>query len=202
MSVEDGSDGAPHVERPPMEGDATVKVLVDDPDTRERYVGWLEDRYQVSGDEIGIDVVVDRADRPCVVLLGRPDADPADVVTELRGDGFSGAVGFVLPRDSDGTLEGMQDTAAVTPPVTRADVRELVDRLVRRRRYRALLEQDYAVTVELTERTVGDGTSVDAGGLAERKRGLQSSLRSIVEKFDDVDYTAIFREGFTDYSSS
>lgn len=177
----------------------TVLVVEPDPDTLQRYVGWLDRTYDVitamSGDE-----AVDAATAADVVLLDRrlPDRSGDAVAADLADRPDAPMVALLSTVDPDPDIVGLACDDYLLKPLSESELSDSVSRLVRRGDYddrlatyaslaskRATLES--AVPVD---ELLGD-PEYDA--LCRRTESLRQELDGLVGEFEKDDFEAAFR---------
>jgi two-component system response regulator AdeR len=183
-----------------MTGESPVVLVVDDePDVADSYAAFIRDRYAVRTAYSGETALGELDDDVDVVLLDRrmPNMFGDDVLEAVRERGFDCRVAMVTAVDPDVDIIDMEFDDYVVKPVTRSEVIDTVDRLLRVSEYERALREYYRVTrkyVALTEAR-GDtdlNSDPEFATLTERRERLREELESTAERFVDGDFEALF----------
>ncbi|MEF8814174.1 MAG: response regulator [Halovenus sp.] len=134
-----------------MATDVSVLIVDDELDTADVYGAHLEDEYDVSIVNSG-DAALETADSGTdVVLLDRrmPDTTGDEVLAQLRDRGFDGRVIMVTAVDPDIDIIEMAFDEYLVKPVTGAQLRDAVERMLARDTLEAKVEEMFAVASKL-----------------------------------------------------
>jgi len=182
--------------------DTPVVLIVDDePDVAEAYAAHASDRYEVrtaySG-EGALDALDDDVD---VVLLDRrmPDLVGDEVLAEIRERGLDCRVAMVTAVDADFDIIDMEFDDYVVKPVSREELLDTIDRLLRCASYERKLREFYRVTRTLaTLRSTKDAAELaeneEVQELARRRERLKDRLSTAAETLADEDFETLFRD--------
>jgi len=181
------------------EPSAVVLVVDDDPDVADSYAAFIRDQYEVRTAYSG-EAALERLDDDVdVVLLDRrmPDMSGDEVLEEIRERGLDCRVAMVTAVDPDVDIIDMEFDDYVVKPVTREEVLETVDRLLRVAEYERTLREYYRVTrkwVTLSDARPGEDIESDPefADLAERRDQLREKLESTAADFADDDFETLF----------
>lgn len=185
-----------------VEPDQAVVLVVDDePDVADSYAAITRERYSVrtaySGEEAleELDVDVD------VVLLDRrmPDMLGDDVLETIRDRGLDCRVAMVTAVDPDVDIIDMEFDDYVVKPVTREEVLETIERLLRVAEYERTLREYYRVTRKHVALSSAKGLdeladNPEFGDLTDRRDQLRDRLESTAEGFADNDFETLFSD--------
>lgn len=176
----------------------TVLIVDDDPQVRLLYQAMLESEYAIKLADSGevalatIDHTVD------AVLLDRRMAGMSggDVLRRLRDAGHDQPVGMVTALEPDFDVLEMGFDGYLVKPVAKAELRELVETLLLRSEYDAVMREYFGLVAKVTalerrksakELEASDAYSASSSRLELIKQQAQSALDTAIEtgKFDD-----------------
>lgn len=170
---------------------ATVLVVDDEPDIVALYEDYLRDTYDVRTAPGG-DAALDRLDADVdVVLLDRrmPGTAGDEVLAAIEERGFTVRVALVTATSPDFDIVDMGIEDYLVKPVTRAEVRETVSRLLlideyseRRRRLQTLEVKRNVLALEKTQAELRD--SDEYRRLCGEIQRLESRLASLTDSLD------------------
>lgn len=180
---------------------ATVLVVEDEEPVAALYEQWLTDGYDVlvafSGEQALrlYDRTVD------VVLLDRrlPGMSGDGVVDAVRQSPHDCRIAMVTAVEPDVDIVNLGIDEYTVKPVDEDDLRELIQRLLRRRTYDELLGELYALASKkgaLEAHNSRDRlrTSQEYAELRERLDELHERIDETVEEFDDEDFVGFLRD--------
>jgi DNA-binding response OmpR family regulator len=180
---------------------ATVLVVDDEPDVADAYAAQLNSEFIVAtaygGQEAldKLDVSVD------VVLLDRrmPGVSGDEVLEVIRERDLSIRVAMVTAVDPDFDIIEMPFDDYIIKPVSRDELFETIDRLLRAGTYEEQMRRYYALSAKHATLSANKPESELAGNeqfqqLEEEMESLRDSLDETVEEFDDDDFVAAFRD--------
>ncbi|WP_254271128.1 response regulator transcription factor [Haloarcula marina] len=165
-------------------GTPTVLVVEDEQHLADLYTDYLADRYRVetaySGEE-GIAMLSPDVD---VVLLDRrmPVVSGNEVLAEIEEQGYPCRVAMVTAVNPDFDIIEMRVDDYLVKPVTREDLREVVERLHKIAAYNEQLQE---LTSQKLKRNVLQVEKTQAElESSERYRRLQSEIADIEKNVD------------------
>lgn len=178
-----------------MFGDASgVLIAAPEPETVAQVRSWLVDDYRVETTTDGDDALA---------RIGTVDAAVID--RELRTETGTVVATAIERRDAHTTtilgrtrVDGDQVGIGIPKSASKADLRETVDRLVRRARYDQLLTEYAAVAAERGAVECEPGSALPSDRAAtdaaiENRLGeLVETADELVTSFDGVDFRAVF----------
>jgi DNA-binding response OmpR family regulator len=181
--------------------DPVVMVVDDEPDVADSYAVIAGERYDVRTAYSGEQALAELDDDLDVVLLDRrmPDILGEDVLAEIRDRGIDCRVAMVTAVDPGVDKIDMEFDDYVVKPVTREELLDTVDRLLRVAEYERTLREYYRVTrkhAALSAATsAGDLTDdPEFVELTERRDHLGERLAETADRFADADFEALFRD--------
>ena len=133
-----------------------------------------------------------------VVLLDRrmPDLLGEDVLETIRDRGLDCRVAMVTAVDPDVDIIDMEFDDYVVKPVTREEVLETIERLLRVAEYERVLREYYRVTRKYAALSAADSVEVsgdpDFEELCDRRDRLEEKLETTAERFADADFERLF----------
>jgi len=185
-----------------MTGESPVVLVVDDePDVADSYAAFVRDRYAVRTAYSG-QAALDELDEDVdVVLLDRrmPDMFGDEVLERIRERGLECRVAMVTAVDPDIDIIDMEFDDYVVKPVTRSDVLDTVERLLRVSEYERTLREYYRVTRKHVALSNARGNAnladdPEFAELTERRERLHEELESTAERFVDGDFETLFSD--------
>jgi DNA-binding response OmpR family regulator len=179
----------------------TILVVDDEADVADAYAAQLADEYDVDTAYSGEEALEKLSAKIDVVLLDRrmPGISGDDVLDRIREEGYDCRVAMVTAVDPDFDIIEMPFDDYVIKPVSRADLFDTIERLLTCAEYEQKLQAYYRVSTkyatllanksnaELVEREEFDQ-------LKARRERLREELDETVNRFDDEDFAAVFRE--------
>ena len=180
---------------------ATVLVVDDEPDVADAYAAQLQDEFIVStayGGQEALDKIDDAVD---VVLLDRrmPGISGDEVLAKIRERELRIRVAMVTAVDPDFDIIEMPFDDYVIKPVSRDDLFETINRLLRSSEYEDRLRRYYALTAKHATLMANKPESELAE--SDQFRQLETELSEIrdalnrtISEFDDDDFAAAFRD--------
>jgi len=177
----------------------TVLVVDDEQNVVDAYALWLDDECDVrtaAGGEEALEAVNDDID---AVLLDRrmPDISGDEVLTEIRERDVECRVAMVTAVDPDFDILEMPFDAYLTKPVEKADLEEVVERLLSLREYDRRVEEQFAlaeklaaIQAEKTEEELAE--SEEYAALEERMAELREESADVMAEMDDESLDAVF----------
>jgi DNA-binding response OmpR family regulator len=180
---------------------ATILVVDDEPDVADAYAAQLQDEFIVStayGGQEALDKIDDAVD---VVLLDRrmPGISGDEVLNKIRDRELRIRVAMVTAVDPDFDIIEMPFDDYVIKPVSRDDLFETINRLLRSSEYEERLRRYYALTAKHATLMANKPESELAE--SDQFRQLESELEEIrdalnetISEFDDDDFAAAFRD--------
>jgi len=180
---------------------ATILVVDDEPDVADAYAAQLQDEFIVStayGGQEALDKIDDAVD---VVLLDRrmPGISGDEVLAKIRDRELRIRVAMVTAVDPDFDIIEMPFDDYVIKPVSRDDLFETINRLLRSSEYEDRLRRYYALTAKHATLMANKPESELAE--SDQFRQLETELEEIrdalnrtISEFDDDDFAAAFRD--------
>jgi len=190
------------------EGTPTVLVVDDETEITALYGEWLSDAYDVrqayNGEE-ALDEVDETVD---VVLLDRrmPDLSGDEVLTAIRERGLDCRVAMVTAVDPDFDILELGFDDYLVKPVSRDDLNEVVERLLRRSTYDDHMQEYFSLasrkaTLEAEKPASELEASEEYQDLLAELDALQGTLSESFAELDDEDFRAAFAALDTDDGS-
>jgi len=172
--------------------DATVLVVDDENSLADLYAHWLSEEYEVLtayGGEEALELVDDDVD---VVLLDRrmPELSGDEVLEEIRGRNYDCRVAMVTAVDPDFDIIDMQCDDYLVKSVTREDLTETVEFLLKLDEYdekqNELTSKKIRRNVLEVEKTDEELRNSEAFGALEREiAALEDELGEMSEELGD-----------------
>jgi DNA-binding response OmpR family regulator len=183
-----------------MTGTATVLVVEDERELADLFADWLATSYDVRTAYTADGALAELDDAVDVVLLDRrlPERSGDDVLDEIRTEGYDCQVAMVTAVDPDFDVLELGIDAYVVKPVERAELDDLVSRLLARSLYSEEVQEFFA----LASKRATLETSKSADELAENDRydelcaaieEKRDGLDTLVDDLDDDDFLAVIR---------
>jgi len=186
---------------------ATVLVVDDEPDVADAYAAQIEDEYLVCTAYSGAEAIERLDSEIDVVLLDRrmPDISGDEVLERIRERGIDCRVAMVTAVDPDFDIIEMGFDDYVTKPVTREDLRELIERLLTCAAYERQIQEYYSLsskyaTLAEAKTEAELAASDEYEELQRRRERLRERLDETVSRFEDEHFATVFRELHGDYS--
>lgn len=182
---------------------AVVLVVDDDPQIRSVFTDYLE-AFDVRTAESGSAAIEAMDHDVDVVLLDRrmPGMSGEELLTTLRENDYDQPIAMVTAVEPDFDVLGMGFDDYVVKPVFEEDLRNLVETMLLRREYDAVIREYFALVSKVTALKREKGPSALAGD--ERYEASQSRLEEIKQEARNALDAAIesgkFDELFLDHS--
>ena len=180
---------------------ATVLVVDDEPDVADAYAAQLNSEFIVAtayGGQEALDTLDVSVD---VVLLDRrmPGVSGDEVLEAIRKRDLNIRVAMVTAVDPDFDIIEMPFDDYIIKPVSRDELFETIDRLLRAGTYEEQMRRYYALSAKHATLSANKPESELTGNeqfqqLEVEMESLQDSLDETVEEFDDDDFVAAFRD--------
>ena len=184
------------------ESEQEVVLVVDDESAiTETYADFLEPEYAVRTAYNGEDALAKLDATVDVVLLDRrmPGLVGDDVLEAIREGGVDVRVAMVTAIDPGFDIVDMEFDEYVVKPVTEAELRETVDRLLRCAEYERKLREFYRVSrthaaLESAKSRAELENSGEFQRLEARRTELREALATTTGDLADEDFEALFRD--------
>lgn len=183
--------------------DVTPVLLIveDELSLSDLYAQWFADEYDVRTASTG-EEALDRLDESVdIVLLDRriPGLSGDEVLTRVRDRKLDCRVAMVTAVEPDFDIIGLGFDDYLTKPVTKTDLRSVVEGLLRREKYDQTLQNYYAlVTKRAALKTTKTASTLSADDryqrLSARIQAYQADLDRTESGFDSEDFEAAFRD--------
>jgi DNA-binding response OmpR family regulator len=180
---------------------ATVLIVDDEPDVADAYAAQLREQYDVEtaySGQAALDALGPEID---VVLLDRrmPDISGDDILERIRERDLRARVAMVTAVDPDFDIIDMPFDDYVVKPVSRDDLFETIERLQSCAAYQNQLREYYALTskfaaLKASKTDAELRSSEEFQALKAEIETHRTELDEIVDRFDEHDYEAIFRD--------
>jgi len=180
---------------------ATVLVVDDEHDVADAYAAQLSDEFIVSTAYSGkkalekVDASVD------IVLLDRrmPGISGDEVLEKIRQRDLDCRVAMVTAVDPDFDIIDMPFDDYIIKPVSRDDLLEIINQLLRTAEYEATLRRYYALTAKhatlLANKPESELAQSDSfQKLESEMHRLRDELDETLLSFDEADFEAAFRD--------
>ena len=188
---------------------ATILVVDDEPAVADVYADQLGDRYTVETAYSGeaalskLDSAVD------VVLLDRrmPDLSGDEVLSAIREKRYDTRVAMVTAVDADFDIIEMPFDDYVLKPVSKEDLFQTIEQLLRYADYEERLRECYSLTAKYAalESSKPQAALDESEEFTELKAELgevRAELDELTDSFDAADFELLFRNFETDDSMS
>jgi len=180
--------------------EVTVLAVDDGPGTLGRYERLLDGRFALRTASTGEDALAALDEDIDVVLLDRdlPDLPGEVVLSRIRDRAPDCRVAMVTDEDPDFDVVSMGFDGSLVRPVSAAELRATVDRLLRRVDYDEGLRELYALCSRRadleTERAGRDPEDGEYRSLTAEIDHLRAETDRTVDSFDAMDFEAAFRD--------
>ncbi len=184
-----------------MTDDTTVLVVDDEVDIVDMFAIWLRDEYDVrtaTGGEAALDELDASVD---VVLLDRrmPKLSGDEVLESIREDGFNCRVVLVTAVEPDIDIIDMGFDDYLVKPVTRDDLKDAIDRMLRRASYNQHTQEYFALAskVAALEGSLSEAeleSSTEYTELQARLSEAKAEAETARDEMADEDFDAAFRD--------
>ena len=182
-----------------MSDTPTVLVVDDETEITALYGEWLSSSYNVRRAYNGEEALEEVDETVDVVLLDRrmPDLSGDEVLTEIRDRDLDCRVALVTAVDPDFDILELGFDDYLVKPVSRDDLHETVERLLRRSGYDDDVQQYFSLasrkaTLEAEKPTSELEKSDEYAKLIEELDGLSDVLSATLSELDDEDFRAAF----------
>ena len=184
------------------ESEREVVLVADDESAiTETYADFLEPEYAVRTAYNGEDALAKLDATVDVVLLDRrmPGLVGDDVLESIREGGADVRVAMVTAVDAGFDIVDMEFDDYLVKPVSEAQLRETVDRLLRYAEYERKLREFYRVSrthaaLESAKSQAELENSDEFQRLETRRTELRAALASATDDLADEDFEALFRD--------
>ncbi|MEZ3144782.1 HalX domain-containing protein [Halobaculum sp. MBLA0143] len=184
----------------------SVLVVEDEADLADLYAAWLGGEYDVQTAYGGHEAIEQLSEDIDVVLLDRrmPGLSGDEVLVAVRDRGIDARVGMVTAVEPDFDIVEMGFDDYLVKPVTRENLMDTVDSLLRRSEYDTGVQELYAVASKkaVLESEKGQAAleeSEEYTELQARYDELQAELDEQMEEFSEHDeFEQAFRQFDTD----
>jgi DNA-binding response OmpR family regulator len=184
-----------------MSEQSVVLVVDDEPAIAETYAEYLDADYAVRTAFSGENALAELDATVDVVLLDRrmPDLVGDEVLESIREGGLDARVAMVTAVDADFDIVDMEFDDYLVKPVSEAQLRETVDRLLRYAEYERKLREFYRVSrthaaLESAKSQAELENSDEFQRLETRRTELRAALASATGDLADEDFEALFRD--------
>ena len=184
----------------------SVLVVEDEADLADLYAAWLGGEYDVQTAYGGHEAIEQLSEDIDVVLLDRrmPGLSGDEVLTAVRDRGIDARVAMVTAVEPDFDIVEMGFDDYLVKPVTRENLMDTVESLLRRSEYDTGVQELYAVASKkaVLESEKGQAALEESEEYAElqaRYDELQAELDTQMEEFSEHDeFEQAFRQFDTD----
>ena len=169
----------------------TVLIVDDEPEMADLYAAWLTDQYEIRTAYDSTEAL-DRLDETVnVVLLDRrmPETSGDELLAELRAAGYDCPVAMVTAVQPEADVLEMSFDDYLVKPVFEEELFDLVERLLDRQAYDAVLREYYSLA---RKRSLLDHDSDGYRQLTAELNELSVQLDQTMEGFVEEDYGALF----------
>ncbi|MFB6244184.1 MAG: HalX domain-containing protein [Halobaculum sp.] len=173
---------------------ASVLVVEDEADLADLYAAWLGGEYDVRTAYGGHEAIEQLSEEIDVILLDRrmPGLSGDEVLVAVRDRGIDARVAMVTAVEPDFDIVEMGFDDYLVKPVTRENLVDTVESLLRRSEYDTGVQELYAVASKkaVLESEKGQAAleeSDEYAELQERYDELQSDLDTQMEEFSEHD---------------
>ena len=181
--------------------DPAVLIVEDEPDIAALYVGFIEDRYDVTVAET-TQQAIERVDETfAAVLLDRrlPDGSGDEVLEHIRDANYECRVAMVTAVEPDFDIIDMGFDLYLTKPVSRSDLLSALDTLLTRNEYDELIQEAAALAskraVLNAQKPAAQRNRNDSyAELIDRLESLNADIDDLSESLSSDDYRAMFRD--------
>lgn len=186
-----------------MTDDTTVLVVDDETDIVDMFAIWLRDEYDVrtaTGGEAALDELDASVD---VVLLDRrmPKLSGDEVLETIRDEGYDCRVVLVTAVEPDVDIIDMGFDDYLVKPVTRDDLRDVIESMLRRASYNDHTQEYFALAskVAALEASLSEAeleSSAEYAELQDRLADAEDRAGTARDDLleDDEDFDAAFRD--------
>lgn len=185
--------------------DVTVLVVDDEEDVTDLYAQLLDDHYQVRkayGGHEALTTLANANGDVDVVLLDRqmPELDGDETLARIREAEYDCRVAMVTAVDPDFDVVEMPFDAYVTKPLSGADLKDVVDRLLARQSYAADVQHHFSLAarkaaLEAEKSQAELASSDEYAALTARLEELRTGLEGHTPPSDDAEeWDALLKE--------
>ncbi|WP_255193181.1 HalX domain-containing protein [Natronobeatus ordinarius] len=181
-----------------MEGNPHVLIVEDEPDLAALYTTWLEDSCTVETALDGREALESIDESVDVVLLDRrmPDRSGETVLDTIRENGLDCHVAMVTAVEPDFDIVELGFDAYLVKPVSKAELRTAIDRLLLRSTYDEQLQEYFSLA---SKKALLDGqkTAPERRASHEYAR-LEDRLAVVRTQVDETIDELVNRDGHRD----
>ena len=180
------------------DSEPVVLIVDDEEDVADSYAAIAARRYEVRTAYSGREALSKLDESVDVVLLDRrmPGLLGEDVLAETRDRNLDCRVAMVTAIDPDIDIIDMEFDDYVVKPVSREELLDTIERMLRVAEYERALREYYRVTRKYVALSSAgaDMNDPDITELAKRRERLGEKLERTAEQFADIDFHALFRD--------
>lgn len=188
---------------------ATILVVDDEPAVADVYADQLRDLYTVETTYSGEDALSKLDPTVDVVLLDRrmPDLSGDEVLSAIREKRYDTRVAMVTAVDPDFDIIELPFDDYVLKPVSKEDLFQTIEQLLRYADYEERLRECYSLTAKYAalESSKPQAVLDESEEFTELKAELaevRAELDELTDSFDAADFELLFRNFETDDSMS
>jgi len=186
---------------------ATILVVDDEPAVADVYTDQLRDLYTVETAYSGEDALSKLDSTVDVVLLDRrmPDRSGDEVLSAIREKRYDTRVAMVTAVDPDFDIIEMPFDDYVLKPVSKEDLIQTIEQLLRHADYEERLRECYSLTakyaaLESSKPQAVLDESEEFTALRTELTEVRAELDELTDSFDATDFELLFRNFETDES--
>ena len=178
----------------------TVLLVDDEPELLTVYEFWVSDRCEVrtaSDGQAALDVIDESVD---IVFLDRrmPELDGDDVLSEFRARGYDPQVAMLTAVDPAADIVDMPFDDYLTKPVSKDELRAVIDVLLRRAEYDNRSRKLFALASKRAALEaapdVNHRSSAEFQELTDRMQELRQKVDETLDDLLEHDYETVFQE--------
>ncbi len=178
----------------------TVLLVDDEPDLLTVYELWISDRCEVrtaSDGQAALDVIDESVD---VVFLDRrmPEVAGDDVLSEFRARGYDPQVAMLTAVDPAADIVDMPFDDYLTKPVSKAELRSVIDVLLQRAEYDNRSRELFALASKRAaleaSADIDHRSSTEFQQLTDRMQKLREKVDETLDDLLEHDYETVFQE--------
>lgn len=181
---------------------ATVLVVEDERDLADTYALWLQNSYAVKTAYDGRSALDHLDETIDVALLDRrmPDLSGNEVLATIRDQNLECQVAMVTAVDPDFDIANMEFDAYLVKPIGKAELEDLVERLLARSQYDDRIQELYTLA---TKKAMLDAEMTEQERAASDDYAqLEARLTSVRNQTDEALESVFTRDEFPDLVSS
>lgn len=178
----------------------TVLIVEDEPDLADAFEAWLANEYQVRTVYDGESALEQYDETVDVVLLDRrmPGLSGDEVLRQIRQREGEPRIAMVTAVEPDVDVFDLGFDDYLVKPVLAEDLRQLVERLVRRGSYDDYIQEHYAlvsklVVLEQHNPQEALDASTEYQQLLDRLETIEERLEAEAAELTDRDFAALLR---------